>query len=220
MRERQAPDARDRGIDLNPAKVTLSEVAERFLKSVGPDLAPATIARYEEHWRMHIAPGLGGIAMARLKAPHLAELYAKLRSEKIRYVRGEKIRYGRPLSANSVLRIHRLLHRMFAWAERLGLVQNNLARLVQPPKATPSPARALTTNQVERVLAATEGTPFHRFFVIAAETGMRRGEIGALTWDSVDLERGIVLVQQAIGDDRPVTCSSRAPRAAGSDRFP
>jgi site-specific recombinase XerD len=107
---------------------------------------------------MHIAPSLGGIAKASLKGPHLAELYAKLRSEKIRYQKGQKVRYGRPLSANSVLRIHRLLHRLFGWAERLGLAQSNLTRLVQAPKSTPSPARALTTEQVERVLVAAETT--------------------------------------------------------------
>lgn len=137
--ERQALEARERGIDLDPAKVTLSELAERFFKAAGPDLVPATIARYEEHWRMHIAPSLGGVSVARLKAAHLAELYAKLRSEKIRYAKGEKVRFGRPLGANSVLRIHRLLHRIFGWAETLGLVQHNVARLVQAPKAAPSP---------------------------------------------------------------------------------
>lgn len=140
--------------------------------------------------------------MATLKAAHLAELYAKLRSEKIRYVKGEKVRFGRPLGANSVLRIHRLLYRMFGWAERLGLVQHNVARLVQALKAAPSPARALTTAQVERVLVAAEGTDLWRFFVVAAKTGMRRGESGALTWHSIDFERGTVSVRQGGGEYR------------------
>ena len=201
--ERQALEARERGIDLDPEKVTLSELAERFFKAVDPNLAPATIARYEEHWRMHIAPNLGGILAAKLKAAHLSGLYEKLRSEKIRYVKGEKVRFGKPLSANSVLRIHRLLHAMFRWAENEELVQHNVARLVKKaPKATKSPARALTTTQVERVLVAAEGTNLWGFFVVAAETGMRRGEIGALTWDAIDFERGVVGVSQAVGEDR------------------
>jgi len=191
--------------------MTFSEIAERFLKSVGPDLAPATLARYEEHLRIHVAPSLGGIVVTKLKPVHLAELYAKLRAEKIRYVKvlkkgdgstRERIRFGRPLSANSVLRVHRLLHRLFGWAEPLGLVQRNVPRLVQAPKQTPSPARALTVDQVEQVLAAAEGTRFHSFFILAAETGMRRGEVGALTWDCIDFDREVAIVRQAIGEDR------------------
>jgi integrase len=33
-------------------------------------------------------------------------------------------------------------------------------------------------------------------------TGMRRGELGALTWDAIDLETGIATVRQAVGEDR------------------
>jgi integrase len=31
---------------------------------------------------------------------------------------------------------------------------------------------------------------------------MRRGEVGALTWDAIDLECGVIAVRQAIGEDR------------------
>lgn len=209
--ERKALEARDRGIDLNPRRVTLAEVVERFLTAVAPELSPATTARYEEHWRMHVAPAVGGMPIAALKPAHLAALYAKLRTEPVIYRRQSKAkdgngeerqRLGKPLSANSVLRVHRFLHRLIGWAERMNLTARNVARLVDAPKAAPSPARALTAEQVAAVLAASEGSRNHPFFVLAATTGMRRGEIGALTWDAVDFERGVVSVRQAIGEDR------------------
>lgn len=151
---------------------------------------------------MHIAPSIGNIALGNLRPPHLAELYARLRSDKIRHGKGESVRYRQPLSTNSVLRIHRFLHRMFGWAERMNLVARNVTRSVEAPKATASPARALSAEQVDQVLAASEGTRYHHFFVVCAETGMRRGEVGALLWDAVDFNRRVVTVRQAIGEDR------------------
>jgi integrase len=37
---------------------------------------------------------------------------------------------------------------------------------------------------------------------VAAATGLRWGEIGALTWDAIDWERGTAEIRQAIGEDR------------------
>jgi integrase len=203
--ERKALDAKARGIDLDGEKDTLAKIVERFFKSVGPDLAPVTLARYEGHWAMHIAPSLGGVVVARLKPAHLAELYGKLRSERIVYPRRKKNgeqRTGTALGPNTVIRVHRLLHRILGWAEAVNLVTRNVARCVQPPKAAPSPARALTAEQVGAILTASEGTMLHPFFVVAAMTGMRRGEVGALAWSAIDLERRTLLVRQAIGEDR------------------
>ena len=208
--ERRALDTRDRGIDLDPKKVSLGDVAERFLKSVVPDLSPITVARYEQHWRMHVAPTLGGLPVASLKPAHLAELYTGLRTERVRYRRKpksveaaeENFRMGPPLGPNTVLRVHRFLHRLLGWAERMNLVVRNAARSVDAPKASPSPARALTAEQVAVLLSAADGARFYPFFAVAIATGMRRGEIGALTWDDVDLDNETVVVRQAVGQDR------------------
>ena len=208
--ERRALDTRDRGIDLDPKKVSLGDVAERFLKSVVPDLSPITVARYEQHWRMHVAPTLGELPVASLKPAHLAELYTGLRTERVRYRRKpksveaaeENFRMGPPLGPNTVLRVHRFLHRLLGWAERMNLVVRNAARSVDAPKASPSPARALTAEQVAVLLSAADGARFYPFFAVAIATGMRRGEIGALTWDDVDLDNETVVVRQAVGQDR------------------
>lgn len=208
--ERHALDTRDRGIELNPMTVSFADVAERFLKVMAPELSPITVARYEEHWRMHVAPSLGSLPVASIKPVHLAELYTKLRTEAIRYRRKakakdsekEKFRIGRPLGPNTVLRVHRFLHRLLGWAERMDLVVRNVTRSVDAPKASPSPARALTARHVVALLSAAEGGRFYPFLAVAIATGMRRGEIGAITWDDVDFDNGKVIVRQSVGQDR------------------
>ncbi len=206
---RRALADHERGINLAPRQTTVAQIAERFFNATKPDLAPATFARYEELWKLHIEPTLGAMLTANIKPAHVAELYAKLRTEPIIYRQQPKSaggkepeRTGKPLSANSVLRIHRFLHRVLGWAERMNLIARNVVRSVEAPKATASPARPLSPAQVVQLLKAAEDTRLHAFFVTAAMTGMRRGELGALTWDAVDLEKGEAIVRQAIGEDR------------------
>ncbi|HEX4571758.1 MAG TPA: site-specific integrase, partial [Dongiaceae bacterium] len=43
-------------------------------------------------------------------------------------------------------------------------------------------------------------TPYWPFALIALTTGLRRGEILGLTWADVDLERGLLQVQQVVGE--------------------
>ena len=194
--ERKALEARDWGDNLDPERVTIAELSERFIKAVAPELAGQTVSRYEEHLRMHVIPSIGGVLASKLKPAHLAELYAKLRTETVRYEKRTrkpegtvsiKERYGRPLGPTTVLRIHRLMHRMLGWAERKEIVVRNVARkeMEIAPKAVRSPARAPRADQVAAFLAAAEGSGHYAFFALAVATGMRRGEIGAITWDAI-----------------------------------
>jgi integrase len=208
---RKALTDAENGIDLPQGNLAFSEVAERFFKAVVSDLEAITVERYSEHWHLHVKRILGQIPVTRLKAAHLSDLYGRLRSEKPRYVKkvknadgtvGEKVRLGRPLGPNSVLRIHRFVHRLLGWALRQDLVARNVADAVQAPKAAPSPAKALSADQVAVLLATAEGKELYPFLALAVATGMRRGEIGALTWDSIDFDRGVITVRQAIGEDR------------------
>jgi hypothetical protein len=70
--ERKALEARERGSNLDPEKVTIAELAERFIKAVAPELAGQTISRYEEHLRMHVVPSIGGIVGLKAEASSLS----------------------------------------------------------------------------------------------------------------------------------------------------
>ncbi len=213
---RKALTDAENGIDLPQGKLTLSEVAERFFKAVASDLEAITVQRYSEHWHQHVKPVLGDVPVTRLKAAHLSDLYGRLRNERPRYAKRvenpdgtvrEKVRLGRPLGPNSVLRIHRFVHRLLGWALRQDYAARNVADAVQAPKGARSPAKALSSDQVAVLLAAAEskqadGKQLYPFLALAVATGMRRGELGALTWDSIDFDRGVVTVRQAIGEDR------------------
>ncbi|MGZ5288356.1 MAG: site-specific integrase [Actinomycetota bacterium] len=60
------------------------------------------------------------------------------------------------------------------------------------PRA-PSTA-AITVSIVRAILAAAEGTPYHLALTLSATAGLRRGEVCALRWSQVNLERGTISV--------------------------
>ena len=169
--ERKALEAAERGIDLSPRTTTLGEVVERFLRDCEARLSPMTSHRYSELWRLHAAPKIGSVLIGRLRPVHIAELYAQLGTQKrkTRRKRGEEA----PLSARTVHHVHRFLHRVLSWAEKLALVERNVVRAVDPPRPGPSPARALTPDEAATLLEAAQDSSWHGFFVLAVTTGAR-----------------------------------------------
>jgi integrase len=217
--ERDAKKERDDGHDIPADRITIAELAKRFIDAVAPDLAGQTASRYEEHLRMHILPRIGSMAVRKLKRAHLVGLYADLRSQRIEYRKrrtdgSDRVRFGKPLGKTTTLRVHRVIHRMLEWAVDLKLIARNVARFKRgtAPKAAPSPARELSSEQVAAFLDAARSSPYYAFFVVAAATGMRRGEIGALVWDAIDFERETAIVRQAIGQDRRGTRFIKPPK--------
>lgn len=198
--ERKALEARERGIDLSPRTTALGDVFNRFLRDAGARLSPTTVHRYEELWRLHIALRIGTIPIGRLRAVHVAALYTSLATEKRKTLRRKA--EEPPLSARTVHHVHRLLHRVLAWAEHLNLVERNVVRAVDPPRPGPSPARALTPNEAATLLATAEGSRWQPFFVLALLTGARRGELHGLVWEAIDFENSTVTIRQSLGIDR------------------
>ena len=70
------------------------------------------------------------------------------------------------------------------------LVARNVASVIAPPKVADVEVKALKADQVALVLAALRGHWLEPIVVLALTSGARRGEILALTWGSVDLQRG------------------------------
>jgi site-specific recombinase XerD len=94
----------------------------------------------------------------------------------------------------------------FAYAELAGLVQRSPGMLVRRARCAEPPPRALSDDEVERLLAvAAKGEARDELLVrLLLATGLRLGEALALEVADVDLERGEIRVRRAKGD-RPRT---------------
>lgn len=56
----------------------------------------------------------------------------------------------------------------------------------------------LRSEQVQRLIAALTQDPYGTFYYLALTTGLRRGELAALRWSDIDLDRGVLSVSRAV----------------------
>ncbi|MCL5947402.1 MAG: site-specific integrase [Chloroflexi bacterium] len=77
---------------------------------------------------------------------------------------------------------------------------------------------ALTAEQAQRLLAAAQGERLAALFALALYTGMRQGELLALTWADVDWEQATVSVRRSVRHMPRVGAVAGEPKSRRSRR--
>ena len=166
--------ARNDGLLIVSATATVGIFLAEWLETVRHSVRPRTWQRYEEYVRLHITPGIGRIRLTSLSPQQVQRLYS------------DRLHSG--LSAQSVVHLHRMLHKALHQAVRLGLVARNVTELVDPPRVARQPMRALSPDEVRLFLAAAHGDRLEALYVLAVTAGLRQGELLGLRWRDVDLD--------------------------------
>jgi integrase len=97
----------------------------------------------------------------------------------------------------TIRNIHGVLSKALADAERWGLVGRNAARLADVPAVARPKLRVWSPEQTRAFLAAVANDRLFAAWLLAATTGMRRGELLGLRWADIDLDAGVVRIAQA-----------------------
>ena len=92
------------------------------------------------------------------------------------------------------------LKQLFGAALDAGIIDRDPTRTLKAGGKKPKPKKALTPAQEQQLLEAVAGTRAELFVKLGLYTGMRREEICALLWDSVDLDSSApnITVQRAV----------------------
>lgn len=101
------------------------------------------------------------------------------------------------LSARSVVKYHVVLHGIFARAVRDRLIAYNPCADTALPKVIIKKQRIITPEEFDRLLAAVPDR-YRTLVLVAIETGMRWGELAALRPRHLDIEQGLVRVEETI----------------------
>ena len=175
--KRPIPDQRDK----------VGPFLRRWLDEVArPTVRASTYASYDDIVAVHLVPGLGRIALAKLTP---AEVQAFL---------NRKLAGG--LSPRRVQYIHAVLRRALVTAERWGMVSRNVAKLVDPPRVAEHEITPLTPEQARRSSRPPSRTATGRCRSRRSAPGCARASCWRLRWEDVDLEAGRLRVRHTLAN--------------------
>lgn len=102
-------------------------------------------------------------------------------------------------SSSTVRTAHVVLCGFFSWCAEQGDLLNSPMLKVKPPRKEQTERKALTEEEIRRLLDYVAQKPMVGLCIrIALATGLRRGEIAALTGADLDLSTGKLFVTKAI----------------------
>jgi integrase len=110
-------------------------------------------------------------------------------------------RGGGGLSPKTVRYLHTTLHKALGDAVRKNLIVRNPAEAADPPKLRQAGSRDLRTwspEELRMFLLGVADHPLSAAWVLAATTGMRRGEILGLRWADIDFGSRRLAVRQTL----------------------
>jgi integrase len=165
--------------------LTLGAFLEAWLTDVVRlSVRPRTYASYQYVVRLHLAPGLGHRPLVALTP---ADVQAFLNAKS-----------ASGLSPRTVAYLRGVLRGALGHAERMDLVNRNVARLARPPRIPRRPVSPLSVEQARIFLAAVRGDRLEALYLVALGVGLRQGEILGLRWPDVDLDAGTLTVRHAL----------------------
>jgi len=181
---REALKAGDDGKHVAPSKLTFGQWAETWLTLKARTLDPTTQERYGDLFRLHILPSLGTTPLQKVTATDIDRLYGEV---------------AKTLAPGTVRFAHIVLKSCLKAATRKDLLATNPADKAETPKAGDSNGGVVLEEQaLATLVAGFKASTLYLFVALAAFTGMRRGEILALRWIDVDLDKRTISVRQEV----------------------
>lgn len=156
-----------------------SEFAETWKRTVLTQMKPSTQAAARSHLKCLLVPAFGKVHFNDL-TPDLVQ--AHLANWK--------------LSAKSKHNVIATLRSMWRSAYEWNFVSVPFPKLKMPEKVS-SEVRVFSEDEIRQVIESA-AEPYKTLYMLAAETGLRAGELCGLAWENINIERGIVFVRQSV----------------------
>jgi integrase len=184
----------DTGEHVDPNRVNVREWLATWLDTVRAEVAPKTHERYGEIVNHFLSPALGNLQLAKLAPVHIQEAYN-------RWATGGR-RDGKEggLAPRTRRHIHRILSAALGRAVEQQLLTRNPCDVFRNrlPKVERREMATLNPEQSARLLEALRHSHIYWPVLVAIATGARRGEVLAIRWRNVDLDRGTIRIVESL----------------------
>lgn len=174
-----------------------------------PTIKIGTYTGYRIILDKHIIPAIGYIQLQKLTVQHVQSFYTAKVQEN--------------LSAPRIRSIHRVLHKALTYAVRLNYVSRNVCDFVSLPRLVKRDIEPLTLEQAQKLIQAAKGHTLECMIPVALATGMRRGELTALRWKDIDMDKKVLQVRHSVnryGSSGWVESSPKTERSVRSIALP
>jgi integrase len=198
----------DTGEHVDPTRMTVRQWLEAWLAAVREEVSPKSHERYSEIVENFLIPALGNLPVAKLAPSHIQKAYSEWATG------GRRDNKVGGLSPRTRRHMHRILRSALARAVEQQVLARNPADTFKKrlPKVERHEMMTLTAEQAARLLDAIKHTRVYRPVLIALATGMRRGEVLAVRWRNIDLERATVRVVESLEQTNGGTLRFKAPK--------
>jgi integrase len=166
-----------------PDNMTVSEYMDYWLKKYcKTNIGPRTYKTYTNIITNHIKPNIGHLKIYGLKPLHLIDFYNKLEDK----------------NATAVY-VHRILSESYKHARQWQLIRYNPILDIDPPKQQKKTNyKVWTSETTSDVINQIEDTILYIPILLAATTGMRRGEICGLRWEDIDFDNCYIYIRKQL----------------------
>ncbi len=181
---------------------------ENYIK---PSVKIRTYERYSLVVRLHIQDKIGEKDINDLTPTILQTYITELLSTGNR-------KTGKGLSANTVNTLISVLQSSLRTAHLLGYAKEYTADKIKRPRLTEKQVECFTLSEQKKIEQAVRDSKKEKLYgiILCLYSGLRIGELLALTWSDIDLAKGVLTVDKSCHDskdgiviDEPKTINSR-----------
>jgi integrase len=178
------------GTYIDPSRQTVAQFLDKWLAYMASQLSRRSHERYTEIVKKNFVPALGAVRLTSLRSAQIAKVYTNALANGRRDGKGG-------LSASTVVYMHRVLKQALKQAVAWRELTRNEAADVKPPKVERKRMEVLDTEGIAALIQTARNTTMFILILLGVTTGMRRGEVAALRWRHIDLDRAQMSVEES-----------------------